>query len=192
MRALTTVITGLALAFAVGCSSTDDAAGSGAWEVREGAYPAGNTGTSVGSILANHSFKASDGSDYSFEADVFRPGAKVMVLATAAEWCTACREEAPKLQALYDDYRDRGLEVVVTLFETADFAAAGPAQAAAWTQLYSVNYPVVSDEPFVMQAYYDPQLTPMIMVVDVDTMEIKSITTGFVESDVRALLEVLL
>ncbi|MCA9543907.1 MAG: TlpA family protein disulfide reductase [Myxococcales bacterium] len=192
MRALTPVFAGLALLFAVGCSGND--AGSGDWDFapRTADYPVQNIGTRVGSVLADHSFKTGEGADFSLDANVFKAGAKALVIATAAEWCTACREEAPKLQALYDDYRSRGLELVTTLFETADFEAVEPRHAAAWAQLYSTTYPVVADGPFVMQAYYDPQLTPMIMVVDVQTMEIKSITTGFVEADVRALLDILL
>ncbi len=176
-----------------GCDSGTDAAETGAWQTRPAdTFPTANTGTSAGSVLANHSFLTVGGASYTLKDEVFVPGAKVMVLATAAEWCTACREEAPKLQDLHDDYRDRGLQVLVTLFETADFDPAGAAQAAAWVDLYGVTYPVVADPEFQMEAYYDPQLTPMVMVVDVDDMSIKSITTGYNESDVRALLDVLL
>jgi thiol-disulfide isomerase/thioredoxin len=158
---------------------------------REG-YPSGPFGVDKAAIIADLTFVTPDGGSFGLSSDVFQPGARVLLLATAAEWCTACREEAPKLQALKDEYGAQGLDVVVAMFEDAEFNPAGASNAARWIDQYDVDYPVVADPEFQMEAYYDPQLTPLVMVVDADTMEIKYKSTGFREADVRANIKVLL
>ena len=45
---------------------------------------------------------------------------KVVIVAIGGSWCPNCHDEAPFLEALYEKYHARGLEVVGLFFEEAD------------------------------------------------------------------------
>ncbi len=47
---------------------------------------------------------------------------------------------------------------------------------------------MVADSEGALSAYYDPQLTPMNMIVDVASMKILWLTTGWDQSTVEAIL----
>lgn len=155
------------------------------------AYPAGPYDVDEGAVLAPLSFVAVDGSAFDIDRAVFAdPQARVLLLNTAAGWCGACVEEQPVLQELVS--ARPALSVVVALFEDADGAAADADLARAWQERHGVDFDVVADPAFVLQAFYDPSLTPMNMVVDVDTMTIRRVGTGFDEDAVTALIDALL
>lgn len=160
-------------------------------EARTG-YPEGPYGVDRGAVMRDHTFKTPADEPFSLSEDIYQAGHKVLLLATAAEWCTACREEASKLQSLSDTYGARGLNVLVTLFEDADGDPVTPQHAQRWIDLYKLKYDVVADADFQLQAYYDPSATPLIMVVDARTMKIAYKNTGFQEGDVRSVVEALL
>jgi thiol-disulfide isomerase/thioredoxin len=196
------MFTGLwvALALVVGCSGGTDPA-DGAWAPRDGAYPSGPYGTTDNATITNHAFVLPDGSKfgvledptaYTLHDNIFKPGAKVLLLVTAAEWCTACREEAPKLQSLYQDLHEQGLEIVTAIFEDADTGPADQSHAETWVRLYGLTHPVVADPTFHLGEYYDPNNTPLVMIIDVDDMSIKYKGIGFAETDVRAIINALL
>src|SRR5689334_10748420 len=67
-------------------------------------YPEGPYGKNEGSILENLEFVATDDSAFSLQ-NIYADGVnQLLLLTTAAGWCTACREEQPALQDLYDTY----------------------------------------------------------------------------------------
>ena len=134
-----------------GCGGGTDEI-SGERTPREG-YPTGPFGVDRNQVMADHDFLTAEGAPFSLAADVYQAGAQVMVLATAAEWCAACREEAPKLQALKNEFGARGLDVLVTLFEDGDFNPVDPQNAARWITQYKVDYPVVADPDFQLESY---------------------------------------
>lgn len=182
------LLTVFVFVFAMGCgevapSDFDRASAAG----REG-YPAGPYGTRERSVLEDLTFVAPDGSRFSL-ADVHADGGNRLILvSTAAGWCTACIEEQPRLQALHREYYARGLFVLVSVFEDAGFAPATAALAADWRARYALDLAVVADPDFVFAPYYDPTLTPMTMIVDAETMEIVWKITGWDQSSVEAIL----
>lgn len=194
----------LIAATSVGCDDVQDeeapmggsggAVGGGSGEVDRATYPASGYGTEEGAVLQNIGFV--DDNDNQLDLGDVRMDAanKVMLLTTSSGWCTACIEEQPKLQALADELSAQGLVVFITLFEDADFNPANADFAAQWRRQYDLqdNVYVVADEPFAMSAYYDRSLTPMTMIVNLDTMEMVKIDTGFDESAVRAIINALL
>ena len=95
-----------------------------------------------------------------------------------------------KLQARFDIWADKGLYILLSTFEDAQFQPATAAYAGQWKERYNLSYTVVADPPFVFQAYYDKTATPMVMLVDVDTMSILRIMTGFDASVVDAIIDV--
>lgn len=152
-----------------------------------GAYPTQNLGKAEGKILANLTFPVRDG-ELSL-ADIYGDaGNKLMLVSTSAGWCSACIEEQPKLAALYEEYADRGLYILITLFETADFTPADLRLAESWKRRYDLPFTVVADPDFQFQDYYDRDATPMTMLVDLESMLILKIATGFNETEVRAII----
>ena len=158
-------------------------------ENRQG-YP-GTRGTEVGSIIAPLEFVDPNGDVYSLE-EVYQTGTnRVLLLTTSAGWCTACIEEQAALQTLYTDYAGRGVEILVTVFQKGDYEPADAGFAKQWKRRYELTYPVVADPPFVMQAYYpgqDASVTPILLVIDVETMTIRERYVGFDDVVVRALI----
>jgi thiol-disulfide isomerase/thioredoxin len=146
-------------------------------------------GTAEGAIIDNLEFVGSDNNPFSL-ADVYRDGHnRLLLINSSAGWCTACIEEQPALAALHDAYADDGLFVLVTLYENAEFAPANGNLAARWKSQYGLPFAVAADPDFILGAFYDRTLTPMNMLVDVDTMEIVKIITGYDARLVEAIIQ---
>ena len=78
---------------------------------------------------------------------------------------------------------------MVALFQDADFRPADAQYAANWRDQYGLSFFVVADPQFVLGAYYDERLTPMLMLVDLNTMEIIRVTTGWDASTTEAIIQ---
>ena len=66
---------------------------------------------------------------------------KAVVLNFWASWCVPCREEAPRLQAAWEEWKDKG--VVVVGIDSQDFIG----DAAGFVDKYGLTYPNVHDGP---------------------------------------------
>lgn len=168
-----------------GCAAGDGTNGT----TDRSTYPAGPYGTAQGDVIEALSFQTAAGEPFGL-ADVFADtDTKLLLLSTAAGWCTACIEEQGALEDLAQTHGEDGLEVMVALFEDRDYQPATPALAAQWTTEHALTFPVVVDADFVLADYYDEALTPMNMIVDVNTMSILRITTGWDPSAITAIIE---
>jgi thiol-disulfide isomerase/thioredoxin len=67
---------------------------------------------------------------------------KVVIVAIGGSWCPNCHDEAPFLEALYQKYHARGLEVVGLFFEEAD-QLKDPARVQAFIRQYGIEYPML-------------------------------------------------
>lgn len=152
-------------------------------------YPSQGIGTTEGAVLANHEFTLPDGEPFTLDEVFFDTQEHLLMLVTASGWCSACIEEQPKLQAIHQEFGDAGLYMLVSVFQDAAFEAATATDAAQWQQRFDLDFTVVADIPFVLGDYYDADLTPMVMLVEVATMEILYIGIGFDESRVRAIID---
>ena len=134
----------------------------------------------------------SDGEPFGLQ-DVYRNGEnKVLLLTTSAGWCTACIEEQASLETLYSDYNDRGVEIIVTVFQNANYEPADVNFANQWKRRYRLSYPVVADTDFLIQDYYpgrDPSVTPIMLVIDVPSMTILERFVGYDDLVVRSLVD---
>ena len=84
------------------------------------------------------------------------------------------------LQEFHETWGPKGLSVMVAIFEDAQFNPATPQIAKDWKDRFGLSFPLVVDaEPFKLGEYYNKDLTPMNMFVDVETMRILSVSTGF-------------
>lgn len=153
-----------------------------------GAYPSGPYGKAEGALIGPLSFTLPDGTPRTLE-DVWKDeGNRLLLLVTASGWCTSCVEEQPALERLHGEWDARGLVIIEALFETQDFAPGDAALAASWKRQYNLSFDVVADPPFVLGDYYDKALTPMNMLVDVSTMKIIRIATGWDPNATEALI----
>ena len=154
-----------------------------------GDYPAGPYGTGENAILENLSFVSTEGEAFELESLYQDSSNQLLLLTTAADWCSVCIEEQPKLQSIFEEYQEDGLEIVVALFETSDYQPASAATAANWKTRFDLSYTVVADPEFQLDAYYDSALTPMNMVVDLASMQILWIGTGWDETTLIGILQ---
>lgn len=163
--------------------------GAGSGPSDRSTYPAGPYGVAQGDVIDALSFTTPTGEAWGL-ADVFADtDASLLLLSTAAGWCTACIEEQGALEELAGTHGPAGLRVVVAVFEDRDYLPATPALAGEWQQDHGLTFPVVADPDFVLADYYDTALTPMNMIVDVNTMTILRISTGWDPSAITAIIE---
>ena len=159
---------------------------------RRATYPAGPYGTGEDDRITNLGFLDPAGAPVNLQSLRADCTYKLAVVTTSAGWCGACREEQPKLQALFEDYSARGVLLLVTLFEDDNYDPAVPRLALDWREHYELTFPVLADPEFLFRDYYDPAQTPMVMLLDLETMQIEDVTNGYVDADVRSLVDTLL
>jgi thiol-disulfide isomerase/thioredoxin len=177
------------VAVAVACTPQDDTSESDADIGPRDSYPSGPYGVTEGSIIAPLEFVNSDGTPFSFE-EIYTDGSnQLLLIATTAGWCASCIEEQPELQRLYENYGAEGLYVLVSIFEKATFEPADSESAAQWKSQHKLGFTVVADPEFVFGDYYESSLTPMTMLVEVSSMKIIKLTTGWDPSMVQAVIE---
>lgn len=153
------------------------------------AYPAGPYGTSEGAVLEDLTFVTPAGEPLSLSDIHADPANRLLLISTAAGWCTACIEEQPALEELHAQHQADGLVVLVALFEDRDYQPADAALAEAWQQQHELSFHVVADPEFRLGDYYDTSATPMNMIVDIDTMEILVLQTGWDRAIVESVIE---
>ena len=151
-------------------------------------YPAGPYGVTPNETIDNLAFIDGDGQPVTF-GQFHNSGKTLLLLTTTAGWCSACIDEAPVLQGIYEEFGDRGLEVMTAIFEDANYVPAGAAEAAGWRERFELTHHVVADTDFILSKYYKRDLTPMNMVVDLESMKIVRIAVGWDETATRAILE---
>ena len=177
------------------------AAGSGANATVESRadFPSGPFGVEICSVIDNLSFTLGDETKISFQDMRSDPTRRLLLISTSAGWCTACIEEQPALEALYDERQDQGLEVMVALFQDASYAPATPLLAERWKEQYDLDLTVVADPDigsgdvkFALSPYYNTALTPMNMLIDLESMTILEIILGWDENRMTSIIDAIL
>lgn len=191
VRVLMGISIALVMAICLGACG-DDGGGSAVDTGPRDGYPLGPFGLEKDDILENHNFlEIVNEEESTFSLDsIYQDGQnQLLILTTSAEWCTACIEEQKVLNGWHKTYHERGLEVLVTLFEDASFNPATAEDAADWKRVRELDFPVVADTEMHMGKYYDTRLTPMVMLVEVPTMKILRIDTGLDQGAVKAIID---
>lgn len=98
-----------------------------------------------------------------FDGEVFdlaEQRGSVVVVNFWASWCAPCRDEAPELQAVYEQYRERGVEFIgVTYLDEDD-------DSQAFMQEFAITYPNGPDPRSVIANRYNVTGAPETFVVD--------------------------
>src|SRR6266581_187369 len=84
----------------------------------------------------------------------------VVVLNFWASWCPPCRQEAPQLQAVWQSYRDRGVQFLGV--DHRDSRGAGEA----FQRQFGITYPSVFDPAGKLSAEYGLVGIPSTLIVD--------------------------
>jgi peroxiredoxin len=101
----------------------------------------------IGSTAPSFTLKAMDGKTYSLE----QMRGKYVVVHFAATWCPFCNAEAPNIEALYKNYRDKGVQVfIVDVKEDKTVVEKS-------LNRFSFSFPVLLDEDGAVSAAYAPQ-----------------------------------
>ena len=84
---------------------------------------------------------------------------KVVLLDFWATWCGPCRYDIPYVQALYDQYKDKGLEVFGVNSEVHT-------RAVNYLSANGLNFPTLHDEAMRVTMLYQVQALPAFVVID--------------------------
>jgi hypothetical protein len=149
-------------------------------------YPDAPYGTEPGSVVSNACFEgwrspaAAAARNAALEpislADFFdRDGTgkvRILLINTAAVWCSACRVEHEDLPAYAARLGPQGLAIVSALFQDQARNPAEPSDLSAWAETFGTNFPMVIDPDYELGRYASAETAPLNLVVDARTMVI--------------------
>ena len=95
-------------------------------------------------------------------------GRKPVVLNIWGTWCPPCRREIPGLIRLYDEYKDRGVEIVSLAVERN----AGPAQVRRFTQQAGMKWVQLMANEQVLQGFGYSGSVPTTIFFDKNGQEV--------------------
>ena len=85
---------------------------------------------------------------------------KVVFLNFWASWCGPCREEMPSMEALYNQYRDKGLEIIAVNIQESN------EQVLAFMKTNGLSFPAALDSDGKVSATYGIQAIPASFIID--------------------------
>jgi hypothetical protein len=155
-------------------------------------YPNGPFGTEEGDTLADACFQGFRNpanvshSESSLEtiafADYYDPtgskGYQLILINTAAVWCSACRSEHEDLSEKNREYGPRGLRILSTLFQDARREPATLRDLKAWVETFSSDYAMVLDPDYQLGGFASAETAPLNLVVNARTMKIEKKLLG--------------
>ena len=86
---------------------------------------------------------------------------KVLFLNFWATWCPPCRVEIPDFIEAYDEYKDKGLEILGVSVDTIS-----PDKVLQFVRKYEMNYPVVMATRDLFRDYPQPRAIPTTLIID--------------------------
>ena len=104
-----------------------------------------------------------------------------------ATWCPPCRQEMPGVQAVYEDYRERGFSVVGIAMDVG-----GPALVEAFVRENGIGYPVAMADDDVQLLYGGVEALPQSFLVDRQGRVRRMVSGVFSEGTLRKAVDELL
>lgn len=175
-------------------AGTGPAAGPG---YRKQDYPAGPYGTGIDSTLEDFAFlgwRDPVAAQYDLAklapvhlADFYNPdgrsNTRYIWINASAVWCSVCKAEMQDIRNknVNATFKERGVQLIVTLFEDNDSGPATPLDLKRWGELpaHSIDFPLLLDPGFKLGAFFSSDATPLNMLVDASTMRIVDATMGY-------------
>lgn len=113
------------------------------------------------------------------DVSLFDYQGKVILFNFSADWCGPCRDEAPHLEVLYNEYKSRGFQVITLLISGSP---------SSWANQYSLTFPVLDDNNEAIWNIYGEGYIPLNIIVDRSCV-IRYKKAGYNESEIRAIIE---
>ena len=185
------------LVVVAGCDANDPAPPRSSPSVVDGGadYPAGPYGVTSGTVIANISWEgwrepmavAYDSTAFETVAlsDYFDPdgtrGYRAIFVNASARWCSICKMEQQHIRQKHAIWEPRGVVFIETLFEDIGTGPASPKDLVAWGSTYQIDWILVLDPTNKLGRFFDRSASPMNMIINARTMEIRDIVTGMPE-----------
>jgi hypothetical protein len=150
-------------------------------------YPDAPYGTEPGSVVQNFCLRGlrqpHPGSDSADSLEEIRlsdyyPGStstvstRLILLNSAAVWCSACRIEHETLSQRASEYAPQGLLVFTALFQAQDGSAATVDDLLRWTRVFDTNFPIALDPTYKLGKYAAADTAPLNLLIDASDMTI--------------------
>jgi hypothetical protein len=97
---------------------------------------------------------------------------ELMVVNTAALWCSVCQVEHRDLPIRHEEYSPRGLVILSALFQDERADPADLSDLTVWVETFDVPFPMVLDPAYQLGAYASAETAPLNLVIDARTMRI--------------------
>ncbi|MDR3139339.1 MAG: TlpA family protein disulfide reductase [Treponema sp.] len=85
---------------------------------------------------------------------------KVVFLNFWATWCGPCRAEMPSMEALYQRYKEKGLEIVAVNY------LENPKTVESFAEKFSLSFPITLDPSGRINGLYEVQAFPTTYIID--------------------------
>ena len=137
--------------------------------------PPPSSGSKVGDTAADFSAKDQNGNNVT----LYQYSGKVILIDFSADWCGPCRDEAGHLEALFQNYKNRGFEIITLLI------SGSPAD---WANQYKLTFPVLGDNNETLWSIYGEGYVPLNIILD-RRMIIRYKQAGYNESSIISEIE---
>lgn len=97
---------------------------------------------------------------------------EIVLLNTAAIWCSVCKSEHKTLPDHYAELAPRGLVILSALFQNGQGGPADLADLTTWVETFDVPFPMVLDPDYQLNDYASAETAPLNLVIDARTMRI--------------------
>lgn len=154
-------------------------------------YPEGPYGTEAGAVAANACFKGwSRPNETPHEADTitdltfgryYDPAGdryELLLVNSAALWCSACQVEHGELPERYEEFGPRGLVILSALFQDREGEPAGLDDLTLWVETFGTPFPMALDPDYQLGTYAPAASAPLNLLLDARTMRILEKFTG--------------
>ncbi len=136
-------------------------------------YPGGTT---VGETASDFSATDQNGQTVTLYQHF---GKVILINFSSASWCPECRTEASYLEVLFQNYEDKGFQIITLLMDGS------PAD---WASHYKLTFPVLDDSSASIWNAYGEDLIPLNIVLD-RSMTIRYKEAGYDEPAIISQIE---